>query len=101
MSWWGIAAILGGIVLLWVLKNNFSTHGRFWRLVGRNPDLALKLFRIERACAVDTIPTNKSEYVGPFRFMDTSGQKHTVYILNKSIEAVQARIGTDLSRLAG
>lgn len=90
---WTIAAIVGGVVLLWVLKNTFSPYGRFWRLVARNPDLSLTLFMTEPDCLVDMQPVMKRDYVGPFHIYSSRGTTHVIYIPHALIDEIQVRIG--------
>jgi hypothetical protein len=40
---------------------------------------------------LDDEPKNPSEYAGPFRFMDSRGERHKVFIAAKYIDGVQAR----------
>lgn len=94
MQWWqiGLLVVLGLIV--WQTAAYFLGNPRFWRLVGRHPDLALKLFAIERGCILDGRPLVGSEesYVGPFRWVTSDGTKHLLYIKADEIDGIQARV---------
>ncbi len=100
MSGW-VGAIVGvvAILALWSLRNVFSTHGRFWRLAGKHPDLALALFEREAGVVIDTAPSPRQDYVGPFTIFSSSGRRHTVYIIRSRIEAIQAKVSADIKEL--
>lgn len=103
MEWWQIIGAVVVALLIWQGAVYFLGNPKFWRLVGRNPDLALSLFSIERGCIVDGIPApeQKQNYVGPMRFRTTDGVTHKVYILEVDIDAIQARIAKPLHMAEG
>jgi hypothetical protein len=74
----------------------FTKAARFWRLVERQPDEALVLFKGHPDCIVDPPAPPQSEYTGPFRFTTTEGVGHLVYIERTRIEAVQKMISSRL-----
>jgi hypothetical protein len=92
VGWETIALIVVALVVAFVLKNTFSSYGRFWRLIAKNPDLAMTQFLMEPDCVIDSKPVMPRDYVGPFFFTDSRGQKHKVYIPAPEIDAIQARI---------
>ncbi len=80
------------LVVLFVVRNTFNAGGRFWRLVGRYPDLTLRLLTNERDVFVDQDPPNRSDCSGPFTLFDSEGKSHKIYILFARIDEVQSRI---------
>jgi hypothetical protein len=103
MQWWQIVGVVVVALLIWQGAMYFLGNPKFWRLVGRNPDLALPLFSIESGCIVDGVPPaeRKKNYVGPFRFMTSDGVMHVVYILRADIAAIQARVSKPLDMAEG
>ncbi|HZK90426.1 MAG TPA: hypothetical protein VFC56_09795 [Stellaceae bacterium] len=78
----------------------FRKVGRFWRIAGSNPDLAIALLKNEPHCLVDTAPVtaDRRDYTGPFSLMDRAGQKHTIYILFAEVDEIQNRVARQLTR---
>ena len=103
MTWWQIVVVVLVVVIFWQVIAYFAGNPSFWRLVGRNPDLALKLFRIESGCLVDTPPPNgkKTEYTGPFRVYSADGATHKIYILFKEIDVIQKHVAQALNAAEG
>jgi hypothetical protein len=90
--WITLLIVFAALLLLrWTYQFFFSRHGRFWRLVAAKPDIALVTFKDHPYCVLDDEPKNPSEYAGPFRFMDSRGERHKVFIAAKHIDGVQAR----------
>ena len=92
----GISVLI--VLLAWaaffVLRGQFSVGGRFWRLVGRKPELALTLMLAEAGCIVDG--ERRDGHVGPFYFFDSKGQRHRVHISRIRIDEIQRRLIDDL-----
>jgi len=100
---WEAIGLVVAAIIIWQVIAHFQGNPKFWRLIGRHPDLALSLFSIERGCLVDTtpLPEQKRDYVGPFRFRTNDGTTHKVYMLASDIDAIQARIAKPLSMTEG
>jgi hypothetical protein len=88
-----VLIVLLASVAFFVVKGQLSVGGRFWRRVARKPDLAVRLMRGEAGCIVDGEP--RDGYVGPFRFADSGGHKHRVYIKTR-INDIQRRLLDEL-----
>ena len=68
-------------ILIWMVIAYFKGNPSFWRLVARNPDKALLLFRSDKRWLVDANPPADSnpKYTGPFRLVSNEGF-HKIYI---------------------
>ena len=76
----------------------FRYELKFWQLVRRYPDLAMKLFAIETidiTCIIDAEPPS-TRYKGPFHVTTCDGVTHEVYIRSNGIRATQARMARSL-----
>ncbi len=90
----GFIAIVG----LGYLLIPFRCELKFWQLVRRHPDLAMKLFAIEAmdvTCTIDAEPPT-TRYKGPFHVTTCDGVTHEVYIRSNGIRATQARMARSL-----
>jgi hypothetical protein len=90
----GFIAIVG----LGYLLIPFRYELKFWQLVRRHPDLAMKLFAIEAidiTCIIDAEPPT-TRYKGPFQVTTCDGVTHEVYIRSNGIRATQARMARSL-----
>lgn len=80
-------------ILIWVVIAYFKGNPGFWRLVARNPEKALFLFRADHRWLVDVDPPADlgSEYTGPFRFVSNEGF-HKIYIRHEHIGDAQVKM---------
>jgi hypothetical protein len=96
----GFATIVG---LGYLLLISFRGKPKFWRLVRRHPDLAMRLFAIEAidvTCIIDAeAPTPR--YNGPFCVTTGDGVTHEVYIRSNGMRVTQARVARSLYAAEG
>jgi hypothetical protein len=86
---------------MWLLRSVwsyfFTATGKFWRLAGKYPELAIVLLSEEPDVVLQ--PPKKEvpkDYLGPFWIMDNRGIKWKIYINGYKIHDVQRRIREQL-----
>jgi hypothetical protein len=70
----------------------FSPHGRFWRTVARDPELALSLLSKERDCLIEPTSAVPKGFAGPFRITGRTGRVWRIYLLLARIDDIEARV---------
>ena len=92
-----ILIVIGCAIALWLLQsiwNYFYTpSGKFWRLTGKFPELALILLSEEPDVIIQPpkVVVPKS-HMGPFWIIDRGGLKWKIYVNRATIDEIQQRI---------
>jgi hypothetical protein len=92
-----VLIFFGAALAIWLLKSlwdyYFAPHGKFWRLMGKYPELGLALLSEEPDVIIQPPKCEVPKaHMGPFWVMDRLGMKWKIYINRATIDEVEKRV---------